>query len=396
MNTRVVAAVLVSLGLILAAVWWMGFMPEVPKETPDPKLAAEALNAQEPGDSQPPRDAEGTAEISGSQGNTTLQSKLQALAAELSAQTSVEGVKAVLARLKEAVHAASPDEAARQLIALLESGIDQSTGLEFLVGTEGVMEESPTLRTALLDLLGQTDPTQSAPYSRRVMATTGSSDEYALALRNLAWTNNGGALDAELQGYFEQMLGRADWSSNPTDGFLEAYDVAVATKNVGALVPVITQATKDGNQQAEAAFLAMDRVMLSDPAAVVAAFQSDPAFLSEAPMHRASLLSRLDVRQPDQSRLLREYLLRPDVGAEEREYFTNIFPNGNRVVGHRLVTTDEPGGSAADVAQIDRATLGTLTAWLNDPPMASRRTEIKTMIARLQDYVGIRGATPGR
>lgn len=230
------------------------------------------------------------------------------------------------------------------------------------------------------------------------MATTNSADEYALALRNLAWTNTSGGLDAELRGHFAQMLGRMDWAGQPTDGFLEAFDVGVAVRAVDALATRITQpaAGEPGERQAEAAFIALDRIMLSDPSTVVAAFRADPAFLSGAPTHRASLLSRLDVRQPEQSRLLREYLLRPDVGAEEMDYFIGIFPNGNRVVGHRLVTADEGGGSAANMALIDHAALGTLGSWVNDPAMAARRSAVQAMITRLEDLTGVRSSSSGR
>lgn len=396
MNIRLVFAAVAGLVLLLLAGWWIGSASEAPAGGADKQGSAATTSASTVGAAAADAGGPVMAGREGGASPSVLEGKLQALAGALSGQTEVAQVKAILADLKKAVHAESPDEAARQLIALLESGIDRSTGLEFLVGSEGVMEETPTLRTALLDLLGQTDPFLSADYARRILATTNSPDEYALALRNLGWANSDGALDGELRGYFERMLGRADWTARPTDGFLEAFDLAVATKAVDAVAPSITRPAAGGERQAEAAFLALDRIMLADPSAVVAAFRANPSFLSESPTHRASLLSRLDVRQPDHSRLLRDYLLRPDLGAEELEYFTRLFPNGNRVVGHRLVTGEEPGGSAADVALIDRATLGTLGSWLNDPAMASRRTEIEKMVSRLQDLTGTPPAPAGR
>lgn len=393
-------SVVAILALLLAAVWWLGPAAKEPGSGSSVESAASSTNrpdlhddgAQAPADAQAGDGGDGSARE-----ESALQEKLRSLAAALAGQTDVERVKAILADLKAAVHAVSPDEAARQLIEMLESGIDQATGLEFIVGAEGVMDETPTLRTALLDLLGQTDPYMSADYARQILATTNSPDEYALALRNLAWTNRGGALDAELRGYFEQMVGRTDWSADPSDGFLEAFDLAVGTKAVAALIPSITNpgAGDGGQHRSDAAFLALDRIMISDPDAVVAAFRANPDLLAEAPTHRASLLSRLDVSQPGQSNLLREYLLRSDVSPDEMEYFTSIFPNGNRVVGHRLVTSDEPGGSAADVALVDRATLGTLTSWLNDPQMAPRRKEIQAMVTRVQGFVGIPATTQG-
>lgn len=81
--------------------------------------------------------------------------------------------------------------AAEALIAELQTGRDLETGLQFVVGAEGVLDEAPSYRSALLDLLGQTDPEAALHFSQSILENTQSPDEYALALRNVAWMSLG-------------------------------------------------------------------------------------------------------------------------------------------------------------------------------------------------------------
>jgi hypothetical protein len=283
------------------------------------------------------------------------------------------------------VHEASPDEAAQALIALLETGEDHPTGLNFLVGAEGVMDETPTLRTALLDFLGQTDPRLSADYARRLLGQTGSSDEYALALRNLAWTDPDGRLIEELREAFRTMLAHPEWQEEPTRGFLEAFDLAVVTGAVGEVAALIPAATGGDTGEApatRAAFIALDRLMLTQPGKVLAWLGENPSAFGQAPSYRASLLSRLDVSVPAQRELLARYLQRGDHGPGELDYFARIFPNGNFFTGFRLVTS--PADSTVNMPARDRATLAVLREWVARPEFAARRADLEAVITRLE------------
>lgn len=295
-------------------------------------------------------------------------------------------VRQSLRRLKKLVHAAAPDEAAAAIISLLDSGQDAPTGLGFVVGPEGVMDESPTWRTALLDYLGQTDPSQFIAYSRVLLGTTASPDEYAMSLRNLGWGNINGRFNEEIRGYFAAMLARPDWKQQPSAGYLEAFDLAVESGAVNEVASVLNAGTAEGEPVvSRAAFVALDRIMLRSPDKLVGKFLSDPAFLSATPLHRASLLSRLDVRKPEQADLLARYLQRSDHAPGELEYFSDLFPNGNRFASHRLVTTPEEGGSIADMQDLDRASLETVRGWMVDPEFASHWGELAKIVARLED-----------
>jgi hypothetical protein len=313
-----------------------------------------------------------------------LRAALQATLSDWRRQApSREEALDALARLKELAHQGDPSAAAEALIMMLEEGADQSTGLGFVVGEEGVMDETPTLRAALLDLLGQTDPFLSADYARRLLGQTESADEYALALRNLAWSDSKGRLAAELREGFRAMLQRGEWMANPTAGFLEAFDVAVeigSVEELARLIPVETGAAE--SPVTRAAFIALDRLTIRQPSIVTAWLERDPSALAHAPSYRASLMSRWDVRDPAQAAVLARYLQRADLSSDEWDYFAGLFPNGNYFTGHRLVGSswDAPESAAAR----DQATLSTLSAWRDLPEFAAGSAALAAIVERLR------------
>ncbi len=322
----------------------------------------------------------------GSSGATSLAEEIRQTLRVLRGGGGHVVARQALARLKQTIHAASPSEAAAALISALESGEDGPTGLAFVVGPDGVMDETPTWRTALLDLLGQTEPWEAADYGRRIFATTGSSDEYALALRNLAWSDRGD-LTGELGAHFRGMISRSEWRQQPTRGFLEAFDIAVITGSVGELGGMVQGSAGLESAESRAAFVALDRIMLRDPDLLVEEFARNPSFLAQAPMHRASLLSRLDMRESTQAQFLANYLLRPGLSAEELEYFADLFPNGNRFTSNRLVTSAEPGGGIQEMKAVDTSAHRVLSAWLEEPRFAPRASELKRILLRLDSYL---------
>jgi len=304
---------------------------------------------------------------------------------DLRAKLPADAIRSRLAEVKLLVHEADPHEAAAALIKILETGVDEPTGLRFEVGAEGVMQGSPTYRTALLDLLGQTEPEMSAAYALSLMAQTPSADEYALALRNVAWTDFQGSLKPELTGYLSAMLDRTEWMNNPTEGFLEAFDCAVFVGAVDRMVPLLEPPSDQGESATgHAAFVALDRMTLRDPQTIGEMFRADPQFMAQTPFHRASLLSRLDIRDPGQAAVVKDYLRRQDHAPEELQYFTEVFPNKNSFAGHRLITGWEEGFSIAEIDASDAATLQVLREWIGTPELGSRASELQAMADRLE------------
>jgi hypothetical protein len=313
-----------------------------------------------------------------------LIARFDAAAAQLARGIDRLDARALLADLADSVAAADSMIAAQSLIAFLETGRDAATGLGFQVAEGGTLSEAPSLRVAVLDFLGRTGAPQAADYAIEVMDATAVADEYSVALRNLAW----GVEDtSEVGARFSDMLDRDAWLSEPTAGFMEAFDVAVA---VGGpqMVRELSQValgeseitTGETPRLNQPAFIALDRLMMRDPDAVVAAFRSDPELLSWAPTQRASLLSRLDVRDKDQRVLVENYLLSPNHGPDEMEYFKNIFPNVNGIDGNRMVTEST---EIRNVAEIDNATRAVLTEWQGDTRFAGVRPILEAIAQRL-------------
>ena len=249
------------------------------------------------------------------------------------------------------------------------------------------MELAPTLRTALLDLLPSLDPTAALELARDVMDQKSSPDEYALALRNLAWNDLDGDLKSELASRLGQMLAVEDWLSNPSAGFLEALDAAVEladAETFGTLSRLNREALASGNSaMARASFIALDRMLLRDPSLLVKAFAADPGLSGVSPDQRASLLSRLDITNPAQRELFSAYLATPGREAQELEYFTALFPNGNFVHGNWLISTGEATDSISSRLEADRKVLVEIDRLLAENPQANAAVSLSRIRDRL-------------
>jgi hypothetical protein len=307
---------------------------------------------------------------------------------------SEEESMAILKRLREGIRS-SPNEAGASaaIIAFLASGEDALTGLPFLVGPDGVMEVTPTMRTALLDLLPSLDPLASIEVARQIMDQRNSQDEYALALRNLAWNDFEGDMKLELTERFSSMLNTNEWLAKPSAGFLEAFDIAVEVgtpRTFTDVASVLRLETTEGepvnNGTTRASLIALDRMVLRNPALLVEKFQENPDFLAFAPDHRAALMSRLDITDPAQRQTFVEYLQRPQHGPNELEYFSELFPNGNYFYGNRLVTADETTPSLGERQAQDVEALAQVENLLPTFAPGPARQSLEHIRARLENY----------
>lgn len=321
-----------------------------------------------------------------------LLARFRAFRSKLLAGMPQEEVLAALADLKKQVHDLPPEVAAATLIALLQLGEDAPTGLGFAVGTDGVLDESPSYRVALLDLLGQTEPDAIASYSRSLLAESARPDEYAISLRNLAWLNHENRLDGEVTAAFSALLDRKDWRAAPTDGYLEAFDVAVAVGGpsmLAQLVSVLRLTTPDGTVSEpavnRAAFIALDRVMLREPDLVAGVYVADPTFMDFAPNHRASILSRLDPASPAQAQALRTFLLSTPPDSPSLAYFGRIYPNASYFDANRLVTSWESPG-ADRIAERDARALAFVNTLSADPAFEKVAPVLDAIRTRLRSF----------
>lgn len=293
---------------------------------------------------------------------------------------------AILRRLRETLHAIPDDEeaaAAAAIVAFLKTGEDAPTGLPFVVGADGMMDAVPTFRNALLDLLPSLDPLAALAVARELLDRKADADEYAMALRNLAWNDLDGDLRAELDRRFADML-KQPWFDQPSGGFLEAFDIAVelgSASSFGQMTEAARKAMSGSNSLvSRAAFMSMDRLILRAPQLLENAL-ADPGWLDFAPEQRASLVSRLDLTRPGAETLFLRYLERAQ--PEELDYFADLFPNGNYLHGHRLVTGDDRARSIAEIAADDISVLEIL-ARLETTAGDRGRMAIGRIRARLQ------------
>lgn len=302
--------------------------------------------------------------------------------------------RSLLGRLRDELHRAPADAAAAAIIQFLDSGADSATGLGFSLAGGGVLNDAPSLRTALLDMLGQLDPNGSVSYARKIFDVSHVADEWALAMRNMGWQNQEGSLNAELRARMGQLLDNQSWLANPSQGFLEAFDVAVhlgGLEDLANMASVMHLQSANGqpveNGTTHAAYVALDRIVTRNPAESLTAMANDPQILAWAPEHRGALMARADVTQPAQRSAIEAYLGTLGARPQELDTFTSLFPNRNGLLGNALISTprEEPGFEQL-LAQ-DRAALAAVQQWLQSGRFGALETNLRTIESRLTGFI---------
>ena len=365
----ILALVGVSLLALLAAGVWLGNHRPTPPATPTGPTSAVASTPTEPA------------------ANPALTDKLKATAKQLATATDAAGRNAALAAIKAALSSGSPHEASGAIRQFLDSKTDATTGLGFKVGKGGSLKEAPTLRTWLLDELGQIDPAAAAAYAKVILNSSDSPDEWAVALRNLAL----GDTSAEARSLLEQktaaLLGNQSWQQNPSTGYLEAFDVAVylgGSQLTPALANLVQQQSNPA--VAHASFLALDRLVINNPAATLSTLLSEPTSMQGRESTRADYFARADVRDPQQRQILENYLLNPQISPTELNAFAGIYPNANYMISDNLLTQNQTPDRAALTGR-DTASLQALQQWLADPRFAQIRPNLQSAANRLAEFV---------
>ena len=264
--------------------------------------------------------------------------------------------------------------------------LDAPIGQGFKIGAKGFLNEAPTLRTFLLDYLGQIDPVAAAEYARVILSSKDSPDEWAVALRNLATGDPSVGGRALLQQKAGELLQYGPWQQNPSTGYLEAFDVAVFLGGT-SLVPALTELVRmqDNPAVAHAAYLALDRLAITEPAALLGALEADSNLMQGREQTRADYFARADVRDPQQRQVLESYLLDPRTSPQELQQFGGVFPNANFMVSQNLLTPT-PTPDHAALTSRDAASLQAVQAWLADPRFASLQGQLQRVEQRLEGF----------
>lgn len=292
-----------------------------------------------------------------------------------------------LARLRDALTAGSTNEMSAAIRQWLDMQADAGTGQGFKIGRNGFLTEAPTLRTLLLDRLAAIDPEAAAVYARQILGSSSSPDEWAIAMRSLAHGDTGAEARDLLETRMTQLLRNESWQHDPSAGYLEAFDTAVYLGGTDLLSPLANLVRTTNNQAiAHAAFLTLDRLVINQPAATLAALAEHPEWMTGREETRANYFARADVGDPVQRRLVETYLLDTTHGPAELQAFAGIFPNANFMISNNLLTSN-PTLAHAALVQRDQASLYAVNAWLADPRFANLRPLLLNMRARLEGFL---------
>jgi len=325
-----------------------------------------------------------------------LKAELQTLKSRLAQKPDRETVLRLLREFMQKAFASNPDAAASALLEFLRTGEDLSTSLGFVVGEAG-LEEWPTLRAFLLDLLGKIDPEMASRYALdTVIPAKSSTVEYAVSLQIL-W-NHGGAEKPtpELTQAWLGLLKKADWSARPDPAWLESLDFA---SRIPEATPEFLKAStdwlgrpKEAFGKAEAAEIVLERMMIRHPGETLSALLENTQWMNEGrgPAVRASLFARADVTDSGQALSLKNYLQNLQPGGKEADSFYEAFPCHNYGVAPGLSgQPDIPG--AGDIQNMLRADLVLLQGWKNDPSMVVHRPWFDQAIEKIRGILGPKG-----
>ena len=318
---------------------------------------------------------------------TVSNSRLQAAFDAIRNAKDTTAARPQLDELRAALSAMPTNAAVAAIQQFLDSKTDASTHMGFKVGADGILTEAPTLRTFLLDELGRLDPAAAAEYSKIILASMDSPDEWAVALRNLARGDTSADDRALLEQKTEEMLQYEPWQRNPSVGYLESFDVAVYLGGT-SLLPTLSNLVRsqDNPAVAHASFLALDRLVINDPATTLATLQADSALLQGREQTRADYFARANVNDPQQRQVLESYLLNPQTTPAEIDAFAGIFPNDNFMISPNLLTQNQTLDRDALAAR-DAASLRVVQDWLADPRFANLKPALTKTSLRLQEFI---------
>ena len=296
--------------------------------------------------------------------------------------------KAALAALRATLADAEPHVAIAAIRQFLDSGQDASTGLRFKLGDGHTLDDAPTMRTFLMDQLGvfsqEAGTSDAADVARATLETKGSADEWAVAMRNIAWADPDGSRTL-LAAKARELIEYSPWQSAPTGGYLEAFDVAAYAGDpsiIADLAPLSSTSTKAGR----AALIALQRLSGIAPEQVAAYLNANPEVLADAPLRRADYMGSVDLSQPAQLAQAETYLDRTDVSEAEKDKFLGRLGLPAGFVSETLVTPETiTQGSVLD----HRALVNqTATNWL-----ASGKFPV--LQGALQQLIANTATTPG-
>lgn len=293
-----------------------------------------------------------------------------------------------LKALREALAKMDPAAGIAAVRQFLAGGRDGVTGERFKVGSGGILQSAPTLRTLLMDQLGtwsnQTHAADAAEVARQVLNTKGSPDEWAVSLRNLAWNDPEGS-KATLAAKARDLITYPPWQQAPTAGYMEAFDSA-AYSGDPTLLEVLAPLGKDPSPVRQPALVALDRLSATAPGAVAEYLNAHPGLLSDRPLMRADYMGKVDLSDAAQKAEAEAYLQRADVTLPEKTKFLARLAVPAGFVSNNLLTPPTPPVTPI----IERRALvnQAAAAWLQSGQYPTLQAPLQTLIEDTQPQAG--------
>ena len=319
------------------------------------------------------------------------QSQLEQVLEALRKSGGAEESKRILAELNRFLAGVPKEVAIAAISQFVDAGDDASTSLEFRVDRGGLLETPPTLRVALLDWLGKHVPKAAAEMAEKILAQPTHADEWAVSFRNYARVHPSDSPQHRefLRSKFEEMLDIDDWREEPTVGFLESFDVLVhvgAVESAPKLAELVASTAQEDRATAHASFLTLDRLTLARPTEMLGELTKHPEMIRARGGMVSNFYARADVRDPDQRRLVEDYLLNPARTEAELKAFAGTYPNANQMISNNLLTPVNTQNRESIVAH-DAAALVVVNQWVADPRFEKIRPHTRTMQRRLLTFV---------
>jgi hypothetical protein len=294
----------------------------------------------------------------------------------------------ILADLRAKLTAAGKSAAARAILEYLESGRDGLTGMAFMVGPNGVMISTPTMRTFLLDLLAGVDPQSALNYAEVVFEARSSADEFAICLRNVGRLDTSESSREYIRKRARELLSDATLAANPTAGFAEAFDALAYAGGMDSISILSGYLARDkGTALNMPAFLALDRLVIDNAEASLRTILESPALLEERPLVRAGYFARADLASGSQMDLVGTYVLKLDAAGDEAEYFFSILPNLNYMLVDGILT-DRLSITHETISERVDAAYEALVSWESDPRYKPYKGRIQSAISRIREIRG--------
>jgi hypothetical protein len=145
----------------------------------------------------------------------------------------------------------------------------------------------------------------------------------------------------------------------------------------------------EASGKAEAAEIALERMMVRHPKETLAGLLQNPQWMDEGrgPAVRATVFARVDASDPEQVSFLKTYLQSLPAKGKEAKAFYRAFPCHNYGVAPGLSGQPEIPGAGEIEARL-RADLALLEGWQKDPGMAVHRAWLEAAAKRVKSSLG--------